>query len=51
MFYIYAIYIYIIFSILGYYKILNIILCAIQWVPVVCLYFIYSSLYLLIPNS
>ena len=34
----------------GYYKILNLVSCAIQLVPVV-IYFIYGSLYLLIPNS
>ena len=36
-------------SIIGYDKILNIAPCAIKYVPVV--YFIYSNVYLLMPNS
>ena len=49
--YIYNMYIHIfqIFSIIGYYKILNTTLCAIQWGLVV--YFIRSSMYPFIPNS
>ena len=39
-----------IFSITHYYKILDIIPCAIPWV-LFGIYFIYNSVYLLIPNS
>ena len=38
-----------VFSIIHYYKILNIVPCAIQLDLVV--YFVYSNVYLLIPNS
>ena len=38
------------FTITDYYKILSIVLCALQWV-LAAYYFIYSSVYLLIPNS
>ena len=38
------------FSIIGYYKVLNTVPCALQKILLV-IYFIYSSLYLLIPNS
>ena len=38
------------FFLVGFYKILNIVLCAIQWSLLVT-YFMYSSVYKLIPNS
>ena len=40
-----------VFSITGYYKILNIVSCAIQYILIVYLFYIYSSVYMLIPNS
>ena len=43
------IFFFMVFSIMVYYRILNIVPYAIQWDLVV--YFIYSSSYLLIPNS
>ena len=40
------------FSIIGYCKILDIVLCAMQWVLFVFLfYFVHSSMYLFISNS
>ena len=38
------------FSLIGYDKILSIVPCAIQWVPVGYLFFIHSGVYPLIPN-
>ena len=37
------------FFFVGYYKILNIVLCAIQW-SLFVIYFMYISVYKLIPN-
>ena len=38
------------FFLIGYYKVLNIVLCAIQW-SLFVIYFMYISVYKLIPNS
>ena len=43
------IYLFQILSIIDYYKMLNIVPFAIQWIFIIC--FIYSCVYLLIPNS
>ena len=39
------------FSIIGYYKILSIVPCAIQYRSLLVICFVYSSRYMLIPNS